>query len=438
MPDDSPAADFAHAIDSGRVLGLLVAVGADAFDAVVDGDAHAMLPLAGRSLIETQMARLVDAGVDAVHVVLLEAPAAAERHLGDGGRWGVPVTFHLVRDRTKAFAVPSRVDHDGDWLAVDCRCLAPLPTRPAIQTDADGRFTGTARCRGGRLATLAVGRRALGETAAAGWLNTPESLLETTSRLLAADGERFGIEPFADDCAERIRIGRNVRLHPQAIIEQPVVIGPDCDIGRGARIGPNVVLGPGCVLDDGAELRDAVVGARTYVGTGLDVEQSIVIGDRLAHARLGTTLRIQDRSLIDAIAPSGQKLALRATLMYLLGAMLFVLTRPLAAVVWPLRMRAEREGGATTPRRHFVCQFLPGLWDVVRGRRRLVGASGQVNTLWRGPVAPAGLVSESAIRLRPDAAPIDSLVADAHYAATAGLRRDLKLLGGYLRRVAVR
>ena len=446
MPDSSATADAAP-------LGALVAVGADGFNALIDDGAHALLPLAGPAVIERQMARLVDAGVQAVHVILLESPDTVASRLGDRGRWGVPVVYHLVRDRLRPLRILDRIDHDGDWLAVDCRCVTPLPTEPAIMLDRERRVTGTARGNRTALRSLVVGRRHRdvvgGQLIDAGWLDTPSTLLQTTRTLLDAESAAaaFGISVFecfgeqsGDDCqnqtrpVERVLVGRNVRLHPRAELIEPVVIGPDCDIGADACIGPHVVLGAGCVLDDGAELRDAIVAGRTYVGTGLDVEQSIVSGDRLAHARLGTTLTIQDRSLIDAIVPAGQREIFRTATLYLIGLLLWRLTRPLAVLVWPLRRWAETQPPASRLR-HLMCQFLPGLTDVVRGRRRLVGSSGQVNTIWRGPTAAAGLISEAIVRHSPSTPLLETTVADAYYAATASLRRDLRLLAGYFRRV---
>ena len=452
MSDSSPIADACPA----AVLppAVLVAVGASELETLVGEGAHALLPLGPRSIIETQMRRLVAAGVPHVHVVLHEAPREVQDHLQGLARWGVPVTFHLVRSRERAAEAIARLDGEGPLLVVDARCLAPLPTGPELRGDVEGRFTGTGWADRRTLASLQPGQR-LPEAARSDvlWLDSPTALLNAMARLLGGEclggerlgGERLGGDRPGDELPEGLRdlalfeegreraaVGRNVRIHPLADVRPPVVLGDDCDIARGAVVGPNVVLGRGCVLDDGAELRDAIVADRTYIGTGLDVEQSLVSGDRLAHARLGTTLTIADRSLIDPILPPRRRQWGRSSLLYTLAVLLWLATRPLAWLTWPWRGRLDRAGHV---RRHFVSQFLPGLWQVVVGRRRLVGTSGQPNTVWHSPHAGPGLVTEALVQQMHAPGGLETLVADSYYAATATAGGDLRLLAGYVRRL---
>ena len=425
-----PANANPTASQSRTTRGLLVAVGSESLADLIGDGAQALLPLVGRPIVEQQLVQLIEAGATEVHLALFEAPRAVQERIGDGSRWGVPIVTHLVRDRRDPHAVLDRIEaaDAAEWLVCDTRCLTDIPApsdAASASVDASGRFTGTARGDAQSLRPLRFGRRTDGVATTAHWLHTASDLLASTAALLDAADSPCPFEPGG----ESVSIGRNVRLHPHATIHAPVVIAPNCDIGRGAVVGPNVVLGDGCVLDDGAELRDAIVADRTYIGTGLDVEQSIVRGDRLAHARLGTTLTIEDRSLIDPIRPARQRQALRQALLYLLGLAFWTLTRPLAIALDVIRWIRGREA-----RSHFAAQFVPGLWDVVAGRRRLVGTSGQLNPLWHAPTAPAGLVTEAVVRHPQPPGPVETAVSDACYVATSSLRSDLKLVAGYARR----
>ncbi|ELZ84751.1 glucose-1-phosphate thymidylyltransferase [Haloferax elongans ATCC BAA-1513] len=107
-----------------------------------------------------------------------------------------------------------------------------------------------------------------------GWLDPshPWGLLSVTESLLM----RPGLAGVAD----------SARLHENAIVEDPVVIGPDCDVGPGAvlRAGTclqnNVVVGANTVIERslvssdsrvgaGVVLRDSVVGSGATIGDGV-------------------------------------------------------------------------------------------------------------------------------------------------------------------------
>ena len=90
-----------------------------------------------------------------------------------------------------------------------------------------------------------------------------------------------------------------------------------------------------------------------------------------------------------------------------------------------------------------LLRVLPGLWDVVCGRLRLVGlpprSPAAVKALpedWRilYLACRSGLITESMVRLGPPAAPEARYAVETVYAASADALYDLKLLGVYLLR----
>ncbi|KAB1185042.1 MULTISPECIES: sugar phosphate nucleotidyltransferase [Haloferax] len=107
-----------------------------------------------------------------------------------------------------------------------------------------------------------------------GWLDPshPWGLLSVTETLLA----RLDSSSISD----------SARIHDLAVLEHPVVIGDDCNVGPGAVIGAgsclqnNVVVGANSVVersilstdahvDAGAILRDSVVGPGAKIGDGV-------------------------------------------------------------------------------------------------------------------------------------------------------------------------
>ncbi len=61
-----------------------------------------------------------------------------------------------------------------------------------------------------------------------------------------------------------------------AILNPPVVLGPDATLAAGVRIGPYAVLGSGCRVGPNAEVRESVLGDNATVGAGTVLRRCIL------------------------------------------------------------------------------------------------------------------------------------------------------------------
>jgi len=57
-------------------------------------------------------------------------------------------------------------------------------------------------------------------------------------------------------------------VHDAAILQGPVVVGPDCEVGPGAVVGPNAALGQNVTVGANATVRNSVLDADTRVESG--------------------------------------------------------------------------------------------------------------------------------------------------------------------------
>jgi len=99
---------------------------------------------------------------------------------------------------------------------------------------------------------------------------------------------------------ENVRLGKNVSIHPYAVIGKPpkvpsatttykpdlqgakTVIGDGCVIGAGAVIYQGCTVGEETLVGDGARLRDrATIGDNCIIGMGTKIGPRTVIGDRV-------------------------------------------------------------------------------------------------------------------------------------------------------------
>lgn len=85
----------------------------------------------------------------------------------------------------------------------------------------------------------------------------PWQLLPTIGKL-AQDLVKSGIEGFSE-LKEGVLVGRDVKIHPSAVIEPPAVIGHRCEIRVGAYIRGNVITGSDCVIGNSSELKNCIL-----------------------------------------------------------------------------------------------------------------------------------------------------------------------------------
>jgi hypothetical protein len=263
-------------------------------------------------------------------------------------------------------------------------------------------------------------------------------------------------------------ISPQARVHPEATIVGPVLIGPGCLVAAGARVGPNAVLTRDVVVGAKTSLRDAVVLAGSYLGQGLDVHDAIVNGGRVRHLALGVeTVLPQSEGLM--LSLDAQRRASPSPLGRLAAAVAAVGLAPLAAAAALARRRDEPTlpwgpqpvvaGLDAATRRVTIAPLrcprpsssalrralahYGGILDVLQGRRCWFGVrprrSGEWYALspeWQSLLAsaPIGLLNAPAwtadegIRLEAGAA------ADAFYAVRRNWRENVRVAVAALQR----
>lgn len=63
-------------------------------------------------------------------------------------------------------------------------------------------------------------------------------------------------------------IAESARIHPDATLQAPIVVGPDAEIAAGAVLGPNVAVGRNATIGANATLRDVLLDSDCRIGPG--------------------------------------------------------------------------------------------------------------------------------------------------------------------------
>lgn len=98
-----------------------------------------------------------------------------------------------------------------------------------------------------------------------------------------------------------VHLGRNVVLEHGTEVKPPVILQDDTWCGRLVQLDGDVIVGRGSFVAEGAHLRRTVIGNDTYIGTGLVLEDKIVIGHRIIDAKSGEWTDVEDPGIARSI-----------------------------------------------------------------------------------------------------------------------------------------
>lgn len=444
----------------------------------------ALLPIAGKPLIEHALESVARLSPDHVFVVVSPHADLIESELEDGRRWGLPLEYVLTRGSETPDATLERLRPrlTGDFLIVrgDVLLATKLPaflerasarSEPSIAGAIGDQPTGLRFVRDGAEGILHLpidpeSRQTWSENAPGIELrNSYFSRIEDLAALHRAnlDAASGTIEDLilpGRAIQPGVVVGRQSRVPTECLQGAPVFIGSRCDVKATAEIHGDVVLCDDVVVDRQATVRNAVVLPNTYVGEMVDVSDAIVWSNDLVHIDTGAVARVTDEFLLADLGAPGLEEGFVDGLHRVLGGVLFALSLPL----WPILLLASVLVNPRAPLRRIqlvgnrksigrggqwvrsnfetweaatripVLRHLPLLLSVVRGDLRMVGVSPLTpeeadarTEEWERlrDRAPAGLVGPAQLNLPEDAPAEERFVLEAYYAQTRSAGSDL-------------
>ncbi|MBM3465086.1 MAG: hypothetical protein FJX76_23550 [Armatimonadetes bacterium] len=293
-------------------------------------------------------------------------------------------------------------------------------------------------------------------------VRTCGEFLETQRRALKNAAPSL-MPPEASE-AKGIWVARGARVHPGARLVGPVFIGENSEVGAGCVLGPNVALGADCILAPGCRLENAAIFSGTYVGDGLTLSEVVVDRGVLVNAARGNDVLVTDDGLLGDMSRSRLRVGLSSAFQRMIA---FVLMAASAPWIVAARRRARRGGtevmrlpasaehllGPTFtlrwpeqrrgPLHDALHRILPSLGHVVAGRMDLFGVPPRTRQEVRAlPPALRAMYLRSRVGLisvrdtladDPTLSPEDVQAAEAAWCVAPSPRRELTLLGGWLR-----
>ncbi len=459
-----------------------------------------------RPFLQHVIEMCVNGGIETFDILLSAHPEKIEAALGNGDRWGVKITYHLLKDQSQFPRIFDTLKADNFFLFARGDRLPALPgdqlpelasrhALTAISTQKDDQppcWSGWAILSAHLHPVLSTDH---GYEEFFTWLmknnahilSTPEVLscdscedvLKANKTVLSQDNFNF-LMRTATEVEEGIWIARDVALHPDAQLIAPVYLDEQIRIEVGVTLGPNVVLGKGTMVAQDSSLKNTVVFPGTYVGEGLELTNAVLDRNCLVNTEFNSESFISEQFILGDMAEQNIKKWLSSQISRLIALFLTILFLPLTAAT-AIILKLFRKGtlfkttqairlptatdafswttvnlcffslppqtasrGAGFWWKDFLLRFLPGLFNVIKGKMAITGVSPRtredLETLdqdWREIYirGQLGLITESLIHFGSHPTADERYSAEAIYIASPSILRDIMLVIKYFSRL---
>lgn len=288
-------------------------------------DCPALLPIAGKAVVEHCLEDLLEAGVREATIAYPENHPRLPQRVGDGSRFGMRLRYLPTHGEAWPVEVIARVRPAagrmllarGDVLrgrvARLLRDAAERVPSGSVHAMCGRRHAGITVCDTAdraissldwsrlRDTQLSIATPGLGiDHAGVNLLDSPAAWHR--AGLLALAGRFRGLLP-----AGRAGEDPGLLTAPRSSVARSASVEGIARVGRHASVRDGVTLcgyvdiGDDCVIDSGAEISDSIVLPGTYVGRGTRLSNAIVFGRWLLRPDLGTCERLDDPLLLDQL-----------------------------------------------------------------------------------------------------------------------------------------
>ena len=302
---------------------LIVGQGAAERSESLGGTPIPLLDILGASVLERVISRLERLGVTGVSVITMaEQSAAGSRgNFRPNLQWVQAERAQLWRAAAHTF---SEYCADGTDLILAIRLgnYVEIDYEEFVQSHLDqkGRVTVARRPDGEFLDAVIIngGRRNEGMYLLRNMLRefrTPckwhtvfgyvQPLLSAADiRLLAVDAflGRNSIRPIGTEVRPGVWIGEGARVHRNARVLAPAFIGARSKVRAAAVVTRGSVLEHHCEVDCGTIVENSTMLPYAYLGAGLDLSHSVLIGENLHNIPRAITVEIRDARLIRSVS----------------------------------------------------------------------------------------------------------------------------------------
>lgn len=268
---------------------------------VSDLEARALLPVAGKPVIEYTLESLADAGL--TDVTLFVGPDAPRLRtlLGTGERWGLQLRIASSRGNESPSALLQRLGSKlkapfiamrGDALQGVSVTDLGSPQRPMRAHDADGWIMVEDM---DQVSAALSQLDAVSDQTNAQYFDLATPVAYHAACTAVLRGQVQGATREGQPTMPGLRSGRRAQVLGHVAPSATSWVGAGARIARDASLRGTVCVEAGCLIERGADLEDCIVMPGTYVGERLCVRRAIVSPRGM--------LRLDDQALVPVTDP---------------------------------------------------------------------------------------------------------------------------------------
>jgi mannose-1-phosphate guanylyltransferase/phosphomannomutase len=317
----------------------------------------ALLPVAGKSVLEHNLIMLANAGIKRAVVVIGPFADQVRTQFEYGQRWGMELDYWGTRGEEDPLAVLAQLPRAqgegellilrGDMLRTPCiaefLALAATLEGPVLHAVFHGQPAGLCLCRTqqGELTPLhwpvlaqclPVPSGTSAELPDAQAYRLESLAAYHRANLDAAAGRVTGLSIPGRQTALGLTQGRNSKVSSRSLKLGIAFVGSGSEVHPTAELSHEVVISDHVIIDRYARLSDTVVLPDTYVGEWVSLSNSIAWGNDLIRIDIDTHVRITDAFLLADLRLTTLGNSLSPVLNRAAGVLLLLLSLPL----WPL------------------------------------------------------------------------------------------------------
>ena len=262
------------------------------------------LPIMGKPFIQHILEYVERLGLRQWDIYLSNSADEVEKFIGDGERWGVSLSYHLLKRET---SIASRIRTDLKNTPEETFLLCneeflPMITREQLlqeQSFSSKNATDT-RWKVATLSSLDQELPSLQVDTLS--VKSAEAYLDSVKRVLSTRGK--GLVVYGKEIREGIWAGPGTKIPDTSTLVAPVYLGSQVRINSQSIIGPNVEIGNGCIIGSDSFITDSSILEGSYVGSSLDVNGCIVKQNKIFNTNIGAVYRATDEILVTSVESS--------------------------------------------------------------------------------------------------------------------------------------
>lgn len=245
-------------------------------------------------------------------IILFHLPYKIENYIGDGTRWGIPVTYHLTTNSEKPFQTFVGLDPNETILLADGNLLPKFDTNPLQDGEEptlyyfpDNVWSGWGILKIAQLNHWPFNDsdKKFKKTTCHHFIAV-RSYLEwerSNQKLLnIKNGDHF-FPSGAHQDRPGVWISHGARVHPSVQIKAPIYIGENSQIKENCTLGPHVIIEDDCLINALSTIERSLICHKSYVGEHLEIKNCIIDRHLLINLTLDTQITVKDDFILSEL-----------------------------------------------------------------------------------------------------------------------------------------